>query len=269
MAHSRGVKFKDLKDNVWLFEFSDLADKRRIMEGRPWTFDRQILVLNEFDGSIPPSQFEFNYSPFWIQVHDMPLICMNKSIGTKIGNSLGELIDVDVAGDGRGWGSYLRLRVNLDLMKPIDRGQALNLAGKSSWVEFKYEKLPLLCFMCGRLVHGPKGCPIISTTRLHKEEGTKAWGSWLRAVDPKRRGGRGGPGYAGDSGNNQFREEEEMDSTQTGDQFFGKANFGSHGNPIRRPNPSEPAGHTDSGNNLNEKSAESQIRKEISSYIMK
>ena len=104
-----GVKFKDFKDNVWLFEFSDQIDKRRVMDGMPWSFDRQNLVLNEFDGSIPLSQLEFNRFPFWIQVHDMPLICMNKSVGTKIGNSLGELVEVDVAGDGMGWGSDLRL----------------------------------------------------------------------------------------------------------------------------------------------------------------
>jgi hypothetical protein len=72
------------------------------MEGRPWSFDRQILVLNEFDGSTPPSQLIFTHSPFWIQAHDMPLICMNKEVGTKMGNSLGELMEIDVAGDGMG-----------------------------------------------------------------------------------------------------------------------------------------------------------------------
>ena len=114
---------------------------------------------------------------------------MNKSVGSKIGNSLGELIDIDVAGDGMGWGSYLRLQVVIDLMKPLDRGRALNWAGKSSWVEFKYEKLPLFCFRCGYIVHDPRGCPDIPNTRLSKEE-TKLWGSWLRAFDPKRRGAR-------------------------------------------------------------------------------
>jgi hypothetical protein len=121
------VEFKELKDNIWLFEFSDEGDKRRVLEGRPWSFDRHIVVLNEFDGSTPPSQLEFNRSPFWVQVHDMPLLCMNKNVGTKIGKSLGDLEDVDVAGNGLGWGSYLRLRVSLDITKPLDRGRALNL----------------------------------------------------------------------------------------------------------------------------------------------
>jgi hypothetical protein len=66
-----GVKFKYLKDNVWLFEFADKNDKQGVMNGKPWSFDRHMLVLNEFDGSIKSFQLEFTRSPLWIQVHDM------------------------------------------------------------------------------------------------------------------------------------------------------------------------------------------------------
>lgn len=124
------VIFKEIQDNLWVFEFSNSNDMRRVLEGRPWSFDRYILVLNNFVGSIPPSQMMFSHSPFWVQVHDMPLICMNKGVGTKIGNSLGELVAVDVAGDGGSWGRSLRLRIILDLSKPLERGHALHVGGK-------------------------------------------------------------------------------------------------------------------------------------------
>lgn len=74
------------------------------MEGGLWSFDRQILILNDFDGSIPPSKMAFTHSLFWIQVHDMPLLCMTKGIGARIEESLGKLEDVDVAENGAGWG---------------------------------------------------------------------------------------------------------------------------------------------------------------------
>ena len=32
------VKIKELQENLWLFEFSDVMDKERIMEGRLWSF---------------------------------------------------------------------------------------------------------------------------------------------------------------------------------------------------------------------------------------
>ena len=37
------------------FEFEDIEDnedKKRVMEGRPWSCDRHILVLNDFDESV-------------------------------------------------------------------------------------------------------------------------------------------------------------------------------------------------------------------------
>jgi hypothetical protein len=66
------VVFKELQDNCWLFEFSGEADKCRVLEGRPWSYDRYALVLKEFDGKMAPSQMRFQHSPIWIQVHDMP-----------------------------------------------------------------------------------------------------------------------------------------------------------------------------------------------------
>jgi hypothetical protein len=74
------------------------------MAGRPWFFDRQVLVLNDFGGITPLAQMDFSFFPCWIQVHDMPLLCMTKVVGTKIGESLGEVEDVDVGKDGVGWG---------------------------------------------------------------------------------------------------------------------------------------------------------------------
>jgi hypothetical protein len=125
------VDFKELQDNLWLFEFMKESDKQRVLAGWPWSFDRQILVINEFDGRIPPSQMEFKQSPFWIQVHNMPLLCMTKTVGLKIGESMGTVEDIDVTGDGAGWGWCLRMRVWVDLSIPLERGRALNYGGRS------------------------------------------------------------------------------------------------------------------------------------------
>lgn len=182
------VVFSEVQDNVWVFEFADVEDKKMAMEGRPWSFDRQILVLKEFNGSVPPAQMKFTHSPFWIQVHES-LICMNKGVGTKIGESLGTLEDVDVAGDGGGWGRCLRIRVNIDLHNPLEPGRVLSLGGKDYWVTFKYERLPHCCFNCGRIFQGEKGCMVKKSHRRHEGEGLKPWGVWLRGEDPRRRQG--------------------------------------------------------------------------------
>jgi hypothetical protein len=70
-------------------------------------------------------------------------------------------------------------------MQPLERGRALHLGGQSRWVSFKYEKFPHLCFNCGCIVHGAKGC------HLNKDGqslgGGKSWGVWLRAKEARRR----------------------------------------------------------------------------------
>ena len=129
---------------------------------------------------------DFKHLPFWIQVHDMPLLCMSKVVGTKIGNTLGVLEDVDVSGDGAGWGRSLELRVDIHLSCPLERGRTLLLGGKSIWVVFKYEQLSLLFFHFGRIIHEVNGCPENKGRRMNLEEGEKQWRVWLRAEETRK-----------------------------------------------------------------------------------
>jgi hypothetical protein len=105
------VTFKELHDNIWLIEFSTEADKRKVQEGCPWLFDRNVLILKEVEESIPLAQMDFSKSPFWIQVHDIPLICLNKEVRYKIGGIIRKVEEVDVNGGGIGWGRCLWIRV--------------------------------------------------------------------------------------------------------------------------------------------------------------
>jgi hypothetical protein len=132
---------------------------------------------------------EFSSTPIWIQIHDMPLGCMNRVVGGQIGSSLGEVEDVAVAEDDVGWGRYLRIRVAINLYHPLERGRTLLISGKSCWVSFKYEKLPIFCFRCGCIIHGPNGCAE-STMRKNHLEGSEGWGLWLRAEDLTKGPGR-------------------------------------------------------------------------------
>jgi hypothetical protein len=192
------VVFKELQDNMWLIEFASEADKRRVLEGCPWLFDRSVLILKEVEENIPPAQMDFSKSPFWIQVHDIPLICMNKHVGLKIGESIGRVEEVDVTGEGIGWGRCLRIRVQVDITKPLERGRALELNGKMVWANLRYEKLPHFCFSYGRIFHKNLQCNENRYSKQGTEPSPKQWGTWLRAEDMRfnhgysRHGGRRG-----------------------------------------------------------------------------
>jgi len=171
------LAFKELYDNLWLLEFSNKADKRCIMEDRPWLFDRSILVLlKELDVNIPHMQMDFSKDLFWVQVHYMPLICMNQEVGLQIGQSLGTVEDIDVTGDGVGWGRCLRLRVYIDISMPLKRGRALVLNPLDMKNCHGFAIIVEECF-------ANKACIGRTSFRLNNNASSRSWGAWIQAED--------------------------------------------------------------------------------------
>ncbi len=82
------VSFKGLGENIFLVEFDNEWDKTKVMEGRPWLFDGNLVSLNDFDGLTPPNQMNFDKASFWVRMYNLPLACMGRDIGVKIGSSL-------------------------------------------------------------------------------------------------------------------------------------------------------------------------------------
>lgn len=64
---------------------------------------------------------DFTHAAFWVQIHDMPLVCMNRYVGTRIRETIGAVEDIEVEGDGTSWGRFLCVRISIDIMKPLER----------------------------------------------------------------------------------------------------------------------------------------------------
>jgi hypothetical protein len=60
------IFFKEINDNLWLFEFEEEGDRDKVLEGRPWSYDRTILIIDELVEKKPPSQLELHHSPIWL-----------------------------------------------------------------------------------------------------------------------------------------------------------------------------------------------------------
>jgi hypothetical protein len=72
--------------------------------------------------SISPYQLEFDKAAFWVRMYQLPLDCMGRELGQKIGAFIGEVEDIDVMEDGVGWEEFLRVKIKLDLSKPLSQG---------------------------------------------------------------------------------------------------------------------------------------------------
>ena len=129
------------------------------MEMCPWTYKKYLILLREFEGEQVPKDISLWQSPFWVQIHNLPLKSRTRETSRAIGAKLGEVLDVDVAESGVHWGKFLRVRVQIDVTKKIVKGKRIIVeGGEQRWITFKYERLPNFCYHCGLLNHGLKDC---------------------------------------------------------------------------------------------------------------
>ncbi|KAK2973210.1 hypothetical protein RJ640_024497 [Escallonia rubra] len=182
---------KQVGENLILVQFFHRLDKQRVMEGSPWSFDKQLLILKEYDGDTQPSEIDLKCSPFWIQIHNLPFNQMEKGMGEAIGRKCGEVLELDVNGDGIGWGRCLRVRVLLDVSMPLKRGTMVHGAGSGPhWVHFQYERLTNFCYRCGVVGHHFGECEM--PAKLDKVTGKEIYeyGPWMRAQAERKFGDR-------------------------------------------------------------------------------
>ena len=87
-------------NNIFLFRFASLTDRKRVLEGGPWVFDSNLLILKESDAFADPAATTFNLAEFWVQIHKIPMLCMSHSWGFELGKSIGTVRDVDLNASG-------------------------------------------------------------------------------------------------------------------------------------------------------------------------
>ncbi|CAO2188550.1 unnamed protein product [Urochloa humidicola] len=188
----RGVSCKDLGENHFLFTFHQAAGKRRALEDGPWMFGKDLVIMVDYDEKKSIEEMEFVFIPIWVRVFKLSFGLMHKATGEAIGEEIGEFVEMDKEEDGTAVGRYLRIKVRLDIRKPLMRG--VTVVGedekgreKPLWCPLVYEFLPDFCYTCGIIGHIDKQCSI----KLKKGE-VQQFNKSLRFIPERRRVEDGG-----------------------------------------------------------------------------
>lgn len=133
-------------------------DDTRIIQSEPWCFDKHLVVLESFDSDVPARELQFRKATFWVRVHDIPICFMTRGVAESICDIIGEVCR-SIGGVEEDGGSFIRVKVTLDISLPLCRGQLISFKNrKKIWVKFRYERLTNICYWCGHLDHGDKEC---------------------------------------------------------------------------------------------------------------
>ncbi|GKV19303.1 hypothetical protein SLEP1_g29584 [Rubroshorea leprosula] len=141
-----------------------------------WQRDCGILTISQ--GVETPRREEVNLVPFWVRIYGVPLRRMMVATAGVLGQSIGGVVAID-AGEGRPWSmDYLKVKVEVDVRRPLMRGRRVLLEdGSSIWVSFRYERRFNFCYTFGLLDHVEWDCDVNSGMGGGVD---KQFGEWRR-----------------------------------------------------------------------------------------
>lgn len=110
---------------------------------------------------------------------------MSTRTGKILGSRVGSVIDVVPHNNGEMMGKFLQVRVRLDVEQPLCQGTKLfQPNGDVELIEFRYEKLPKLCYGCSRIGHVLLECDVISESQ--KKQRDQPYGDFLKVEKRKK-----------------------------------------------------------------------------------
>ena len=176
-----GFKIQKIGDHEMLFSFDTKEEVDRILNSEPWSFDKHLVVMQRYDHESSLEDVSFERTNFWVQVHGLPIKFMTIAAAEKICGVVGEVISQTESKlyDG---GNFIRVKVAVNINLPLCRGRLVTLNDeKQVWISFKYERLPNLCYWCGRLTHDDRDCELWIESEGSLKSEQREFGPSLRA----------------------------------------------------------------------------------------
>ncbi|CAH9125514.1 unnamed protein product [Cuscuta epithymum] len=92
----KGVSIKEIHKKKYLFTFDHSVDMKRVLDGGPWSFEKNLLILKEVKPDDIPLKIELNETKFWVQVHNVSYSLMNLCTARGVGNYIGIFVKYDM-----------------------------------------------------------------------------------------------------------------------------------------------------------------------------
>ncbi|KAF2323514.1 hypothetical protein GH714_035863 [Hevea brasiliensis] len=137
----KGMMVKELGNNAFLLQFMHIMDPDRVLNGGPWNFSQNLIILCKVPEGKNFRQVQLTEVDFWVQLHNYPSGCRSERAFKDVGNFIGRYIQSNQRNYSFIWLDYMRIMVTMDVNKPLKRRlQMKHPKGEWEWVDFKYER---------------------------------------------------------------------------------------------------------------------------------
>lgn len=180
MAIARFYSGQEFKTWVLFNELSKVWGKtlpvlvRELCDNR-FSVEFDAIIFVPYHGLKRFAEVAIESIGLWVPIYDIPVKMMTEGFVRALGEKIGMVL---VVGEARM--DYKRVNVDFPLEKVIVATVQKKVKGFVT-MEFavRYENIPHLCFVCGRIGHAERDCP----EEVEKEGGVK-FGQTLRCSPP-------------------------------------------------------------------------------------
>lgn len=147
-------KVETIGNNIFAFKFASEEDRKWVSNNGPWLFDKHLLILETPLVNQRTTNLDFKMSMFWTRLINLPMDLKNESITKKLGDYIREFLEMDCERSEMSWGISIRIKVRIDISKPLLRGFMLKALGveDNCWITIRYERLPISASLVEELV---------------------------------------------------------------------------------------------------------------------
>ncbi|KAF4390189.1 hypothetical protein G4B88_005107, partial [Cannabis sativa] len=155
----KGWKWKEIEDGILQFTFARREDAMNVLARRPWFVCGYLVVIMPWPTWLSPAEVRFDKTPIWVHIDSIPPFYWNLSNLKELASKASPVYELPPGIEDAIGMSTLRFRATIDLNKPIFSGFFLRRQRlKDLWLQYKYERLPKVCFKCGILTHDQSTC---------------------------------------------------------------------------------------------------------------
>ncbi|ONH90446.1 hypothetical protein PRUPE_8G054600 [Prunus persica] len=141
-------------------EFTAEEDVVYVLENKPWFVLGQIFALQLWTPDFSPFHAIVTSIVGWVRIPFLPLHCKDPEVLHDLVSILGDPIGVDLQSTEGKQSLFVRVRMVLDLTRPLKCCLVLGKYPQETKIFVSYEALFAICFYCSQKMERGHECPI-------------------------------------------------------------------------------------------------------------
>ncbi|CAN1181770.1 hypothetical protein LINPERHAP1_LOCUS19619 [Linum perenne] len=164
-ARVGSIQVADMANNFFLVRFSEEEDYTTAAFRGPWKIYDYYIAVSQWSPAFNEEE-QIKSILTWVRLPKLPIHYFNSVAVSRIGNFIGKTVRLDLATKEGSRCRYARVRVEIDLTKPLLGKYMI----EDKVFKIEYESLENVCFDCGVYGHKKETC----TELLQKQPSQEA-----------------------------------------------------------------------------------------------